>query len=69
MAPVSPNDFGGYRTICTKWYAKQQAYPRASGINRSAGKRPSGMTSEALPVHDHGYLDLALSDLANADQA
>jgi Kinase/pyrophosphorylase len=29
----------------------------------------SATTDEASPIHDHGSLDLALSDLANADQA
>jgi hypothetical protein len=42
---------------------------RASGVIRLAEKRPSAMTDEASPIHDHGFLDLALSDLANADQA
>jgi hypothetical protein len=42
---------------------------QASGVIRLAKKRPSAMTDEAPPIHDHGSLNSALSDLANADQA
>jgi hypothetical protein len=44
-------------------------FSKSAGERRYPLGRKAAMTDEGSPIHDHRSLDLALSDLANADQA